>query len=644
MKQFLYLLSFVLIIGCGTIMPQQSQYRTHTVAQGETVYSIAQQYGVTQEAILELNPEAENGIYPNTVIRIPRETSIFDNADIHFREHKVLRGETLYGIAKEYQVSEDIIKKFNKHLYSESIRAGEIIRIPTKIRDGVWIDDDEMDSDSESTINGMATHTVKSKETLSSIARKYDTSVDKIKELNPMLGDVLSEGTILLIPSEAAGKQMSDKDKGFIYYEVGEAEGFFRIQQRFGVSKEEVIKHNPLAGDGLKKGMVLKIPIDNPEDLKDDETILENTVIDLKDHIKNRSDKNIALMLPLRLSRIQDIDSIDANSKILQNDATLRVALDFYRGAVMAAEDAAALGLPVNLRVYDTEGSPNKVSQLISSNNFKQYDAVIGPIRSPEVERAARDLQKEKVAVFSPLTNRVTGKYNNLFQTLPTNEVLEDMMYKYIEKNSVNKNVIFITDLSAGSQKYKNIRKIVSGITTITPTEKGFLYLKEVEPFLNKDKENWIILESNDPLLVSNVVGMLNGVARNYDMQLLTTDKSSAYDYHDVSNRHLARLKFTFPSINKSTLSEEESEFVNRYEKQYKNTPNRYVIRGYDLTYDVLLRLASDETIYKASDKVYLTEYVENKFQYSSKFRDSYKNNTGYIVQYTEDLNLKVVE
>src|SRR5690554_4422024 len=147
-------------------MPQQSQYRTHTVAQGETVYSIAQQYGVTQEAILELNPEAENGIYPNTVIRIPRETSIFDNADIHFREHKVLRGETLYGIAKEYQVSEDIIKKFNKHLYSESIRAGEIIRIPTKIRDGVWIDDDEMDSDSESTINGMATHTVKSKETL----------------------------------------------------------------------------------------------------------------------------------------------------------------------------------------------------------------------------------------------------------------------------------------------------------------------------------------------------------------------------------------------------------------------------------------------------------------------------------------------
>src|SRR5699024_4539837 len=132
------------------------------------------------------------------------------------------------------------------------------------------------------------------------------------------------------IPSEAAGKQMSDKDKGFIYYEVGEAEGFFRIQQRFGVSKEEVIKHNPLAGDGLKKGMVLKIPIDNPEDLKDDETILENTVIDLKDHIKNRSDKNIALMLPLRLSRIQDIDSIDANSKILQNDATLRVALDFY--------------------------------------------------------------------------------------------------------------------------------------------------------------------------------------------------------------------------------------------------------------------------------------------------------------------------
>lgn len=622
-------------------MPQQSQYRSHKVAQGETVYSIAQQYGVTKEALIKLNPEIENGIYPNTVLKIPREASIFDTADVYFKEHTVERGETLYRIAKEYEITEDLIKKFNQHLYKEHIRTGETIRIPIKNRNGTWADEAELETDGKLSDDGVLMHTVKKKETLSSISREYDTSVAEIKKLNPGLGDVLSEGTILLIPSKEAAAEL---EKGFIYYEVKEAEGFYRIQKLYGLTKDEIIAHNPLAGDGLKKGMILKIPVDNPEEIEE-EILLKNTVVDLKDHIKNRSAKNIALMLPLRLSRVQEKDSVKNNTRLLQNDATLRVAMDFYRGAIMASEDATKLGLPVNLQVFDTEGSPNKVSQVISSNDFKQFDAVIGPVLASEVERAARDLQRDQIAVFAPLTNRVSGAYSNLFQTLPSNVELEKLMYEYIEKNHKDKNVILITDLNAGSVKYNNIRNMVPGITTISPTEKGFLYLREIQPFLNKNTENWVILESADPLLVSNVVGMLNGVARDYDMQLLTTDKNSAYDYHDVSNRHLARLKFTFPSINKSSHLDENSAFLAAYKDRYNTEPNRYVIRGYDLTFDVLLRLASDKNIYKSSDKDYLTEYVENKFQYLSiKSRDSYKNHSGYIVQFTEDLNLKVIE
>lgn len=641
MRQFIILFSLLLFMSCSTIMPQQQQYKSHTVAQGETVYSIAKQYGVTEEAIVKLNPEVVNGIYPNTILKIPRQTSIFDHADVYFKEHTVAAGETLYRISKDYEVSEELIKKFNQHLYEESIRAGEVIRIPVKNRNGTWAEENALDTDGEISGEGVQVHTVKLKETLSSIAREYATSVAEIIQLNPGLGEVLSEGTILLIPNKEA---QQDLEKGFIYYEVQEAEGFFRIQKLYGVSKEEIIAHNPLAGDGLKKGMLLKIPVDNPE-VVERETLLLNTVVDLTDHIKNRSAKNIALMLPLRLSRVEDKDSIEDNSKLLQNDATLRVALDFYRGAVLAAEEAIALGLPVNLRVFDTEGSPNKVSQIISSTDFKQFDAVIGPVLASEVERAARDLQKDAVAVFSPLTNRVSGTYSNLFQTLPSQTELERLMFEYMEKNKQGKNIILVTDLPSGNVKYENLRNMLPGITTIKPTEKGFLYLKEIQPFLDETVENWIILESADPLLVSNVVGMLNGVARDYDMQLLTTDKNNAYDYHDVSNRHLARLKFTFPSINKSSHLEEESEFLTMYRERFNTEPNRYVIRGYDLSLDVLLRLASDKTIYKASENAYLTEYIENKFQYlSKKSRENYKNHSGYIVQFTEELNLKVVE
>src|SRR5699024_2836803 len=262
------------------------------------------------------------------------------------------------------------------------------------------------------------------------------------------------------------------KEDGFEYYEVQPAEGFFSIQRRFGLTKEEIIAHNPLAGDGLKAGMILKIPV---EGLNEDGPLIKSTIVDLREHIKNKSKKNIALMLPLRLSRVQNVDSLASNTRLLQNDVTLQVALDFYRGAIMATEDATNLGIPVKLQVFDTEGSPNKVSQIISSNNFKQFDAVIGPVLASEVERAARDLQRDEVAVFSPLTNRTSWDYRNLFQTLPTEEELVNLMYNYIDKESKGKNVIFVTDLNSQSSKYNKIQKMVPGITIVTPTEKGFL-------------------------------------------------------------------------------------------------------------------------------------------------------------------------
>src|SRR5699024_12437437 len=96
--------------------------------------------------------------------------------------------------------------------------------------------------------------------------------------------------------------------------------------------------------------------------------------------------------------------------------------------------------------------------------------------------------------------------------------------------------------------------------------------------------------------------------------------------------------------INKRSNINEESEFIKKYKERYQLELNRYVVRGYDLTYDVLLRLASDKTIYKASEEPYLTEYIENKFQYLSKSRSSYINKSGYIVQLNEDLNLVVIE
>src|SRR5699024_10126866 len=210
----------------------------------------------------------------------------FDNADVYFKEHKVAPKETLYGIAKEYGVSEALIKKYNKHLHTEQIRSGETIRIPIKKRNGAWDAEDGVQDLNGEPREGAVIHVVAAKETLSSISRKYNVSVDELRSLNPEIGDVLPEGSVLLIPSE----QEISKEDGFEYYEVQPAEGFFSIQRRFGLTKEEIIAHNPLAGDGLKAGMILKIPV---EGLNEDGLLIKSTIVDLREHIKNKSKKNI---------------------------------------------------------------------------------------------------------------------------------------------------------------------------------------------------------------------------------------------------------------------------------------------------------------------------------------------------------------
>ena len=82
---------------------------------------------------------------------------------------------------------------------------------------------------------------------------------------------------------------------------------------------------------------------------------------------------------------------------------------------------------------------------------------------------------------------------------------------------------------------------------------------------------------------------------------------------------------------------------MKNYEEDYGIIPNKYAVRGFDVTYDLLLRLAMAEDLYEALELKGSTEYVENKFDYHKKMIGGYYNDAVYIIQYEEGLKLKVV-
>ena len=629
LKYFIYASVICLFtISCGSTA--QPSYQSYAVKQGETVNSIAEDNNISADVIYNLNPDSKNGLKTNSIIILPssgKSTSSADKKNI--TEHKVKSKETLYGIAKMYNVSVDNIKKLNKDLYSRGLKRGEVLHIPLPTKE-------QMKNPNIGIPPGTEEYTVKPKETKFGIARQFGISIAELEDLNPNLDESLPLGTKLIVPVKKVIETGEIDTDNFEYYEVKPKEGFYRLKVKFGLTEDEIIALNPYAKDGLKEGMILKLP-------KADTGIAvdEISIINLENKIDNKKMKNIALMLPFRLAQ-SDETSGQNNEDLLKRDPTLRIALDFYSGALMAAEFAKDKGIPVTLSVYDTENSDSKVASIISQNDFKDVDAVIGPLLQKNVEKASFLLEKRKIPVFSPLSNRDMAMNPNLFQTLPTHAILQKTMIQYLKQHSAGKNIIIISDSKQLSQR----EMILAAIPTarIVSLRNDYIKSADVSALISEGMDNWVVLASENPVLVSSAVNVLSGMPSNYQLRLFTLDKNDAYEWHEVSSSRLAKLQFTFPSVTRNSSNEEREPFVISYKNKYGVMPNRYAMRGFDVTYDVLLRLASDTDIYDAILPKNETTYIDNKFRYEQTDKNGYCNQAAYILKYNQDLKFEVVE
>ncbi|WP_298903565.1 LysM peptidoglycan-binding domain-containing protein [uncultured Psychroserpens sp.] len=626
----------VLVMLCS-ISAFAQDYKTHKVKQGETIEDIAKIYLVTPFDIYALNPDAKNKLDLNTVLIIP--TSRVKNEPIPetvrevigFKKHKVKRKQTLYSISKDYNVSIEDIKKHNTYLYSENLRKGDRIKIPRY----------KTIVSQVSFNNTVKKYKVLPKEGKWRVAYKFGITVPELEGLNPNLGDVLQPGQEVNVPNISDNEEKT-VEENYNYYTVLKSEGYMALNRKLGVTQEQLEALNPeLKAGGLKLGMVLRVPQTAKTELviKD----VENT--NLSNSLTNFSGKKIALMMPYRTHRI-DVDSVKEAKKAIRKDALLKVSLDFHAGALMAIDSAKRLGISTYLKVFDTKNQPSEISKILNDNDFSEYDAVIGPLLSKNLDRVATELKKDNVPVLSPLT-MPEKLYDNVFQTIPSNDLLEETIINFVKSDSLSKHIVIISDSKHKriSDKLKQefpLAKQIFSRKNKKGEEAYFVYQTDLENvFVNG--RNIVFLETDNEGFASNVISMINGfISDNKEVVLMTTDKNRAFEGREISNYHLSNLKFHYPSPNKTTdISSSRNAFVRAYRRQYNVSPNRYAVRGFDLTLDLLLRLASADDLYQASSGDIETEYVENKFRYSKKLFGGYYNEAVYIVKYD---NLTIVE
>jgi len=234
MKSFKWIV-FVLLVSSLSVF-SQDKYIRHTVSKGETVSEIAKKYKVTSSVIFELNPDAVNGIKQKTVLLIPTSkvkitkssTSEVTKAN-PTKNHVVLPKETVYGVAKQLNISVAELYSINPDLEKEGLKIGQTIKVPQTAADNLVeipsaqkVVETSQPKESETNIskekdvraanendkgevqNLDITHEVLPKESLYSISRKYGISVAALQKANPSIEkSSLKTGQKINIPSKS---------------------------------------------------------------------------------------------------------------------------------------------------------------------------------------------------------------------------------------------------------------------------------------------------------------------------------------------------------------------------------------------------------------------------------------------------------
>ena len=641
MKRILLVLILVLAFGFTSVEAQN--FSTHQVKKGETIEAISKRYFVTPFDIYKLNPDAKKDLKPNTVLIIPiskaKKPTITINKELQgFNEHKTKRKETLYSLSKKYNVSEDDIKKYNKFLYSNTLRKGDRLQIPkykiTKIVEE---------------LEATKRYTVQPKEGKWRIAYKFGVTVEELEVLNPGITEVLKEGDVINVPNlkDEAEKQFDDQ---YSYYKVLPKEGFYRLKLKLDLEQDQLEALNPeLKEIGLKSGMILKIPhSDAIEGLIEG----ESEVVNLVNSISDFETKHIAIMLPFRMHRV-DFDSISDAKKSLKKDPYLNVSLDFHSGVLMALDSLKTLGISLKVDVYDTRYEVSEVSRIIRENDFENIDAVIGPLTPASFNKVASELEKYNTPVISPIGTKLK-LHDNVFQSRPSDDLLKTKVINFAKSDSLIGNIIVIADTKnvATANELKrefNIAKLVYSRKSKEGEDEFFVTKEDIEGALKPGK-NLVFLETQNEGYASNVTSVLASLNNKVDPEsteepseivLVTTNINSAFEGDQINNTHLSNLQFHFATASKEYNENDNNAFVKKYDKLYNITPNKRAVRGFDLTMDVVLRLVSSDDLYKSVNNAPLTEYVENKFAYKKKLFGGYYNDSVYLVKYDD---LTVVE
>ena len=362
----------------------------------------------------------------------------------------------------------------------------------------------------------------------------------------------------------------------------------------------------------------------------------QTSTLQLEKPLLNTS-KKLALLLPFNIAKIQN-DTVNTIADRLKKDKFLNMTLDFYSGAVMAIDSAKQLGISVDASVFDSEETKNSsnVTKLIADNHLENFGAVIGPFYQANVEKTAELLSANQVAVISPLSKEVGKFYPNLVQTITSNSILRSAIFDFMR--SKNGNIIAVVDKKKVSVK-KYIQENQKGVRFANLDPTGVLNVLSLKSLLVKNKINYVVMETANTSMIKATMTALLSVQQWFNVQLVILEPNETLNTDEIEFADLVKLKLMYPSMTRENTTPQALLFEKNFKLKNKVTPNAFAIRGFDVTFDALMRLSQPNGFFESANQV--TEQVESKFDYFKNETGGFANKGLYILYYDADLTVK---
>ena len=575
------------------------KYYVHTVKSGDTLYSIAKAYEVGENDIRECNPSVGDGLRIDQTVKIPVPASAIIKANAEKKRkkdyivHKVKAGQTLYAIARDYNISVAQLREDNPSVNPQALSVGE----------SLWIRRTAIGSSTEQQAQAEMA--------------EYTNNLNK-----------------------------ATSDDGFDHHVVQPGETIYSLSRRYGITEAEFAQLNDVS-QGLKAGAIIRIPkakeVEQEVVAEADNTPTQttlNTEITFQ-KLNDLQDLNIALMLPMNINSKPNASYVE-----------------FYQGFLLGLDEIKKSGNGnTKLTVYNTAHDQLKVQQIVGSTMFEGTNLIVGPVYEDELNPVLQYAHKNSVPVVSPLANISAVQSPALYQLSPAPEkkyekignLLDggrDIYLIYASSNDKEFEQEIIKELHGRPYSAYNY-SFADQKSTFTPRNAEARAIESMDDILKSEKPCLFIVLANAETDVDRILGTISS------SKVALTDRSEpSAQYVVMGTSRWGRFNnidhtsyFNNNVVMISTYhakrdSKAVRDFDSRYIDAYGALPSLYAYRGYDTAMIFCAGMRGDIE-YNMLDKRYTPLQTTYKFVRGNA-GERYVNQEWVRVNYNSDYTITI--